>query len=281
LANHRAHTTGHGAPPRAFTLVELLVVIGIIAILIGIILPTLARARVAAERAVCLSNMQQVAQAMHIYGAQYRGGVPPADPKSNAGTTYTIWRSSGDTADYIPKYTAEGWVGPGYLFHTRILKNPKAFYCPSLQINYGRFPFIYDHKEWETPTTGYRFMGYLYRVFGEQQGSGTVGTTITAAWKEVQKYKFGKMKSKALVKDVQVLGWGYGVAWPHRRPYGVNTAYSDGHAEFVQLKHSDFEAAQRHGLKPDPGVTNASYYTVVLFKALDDHNFIALRNAFK
>jgi prepilin-type N-terminal cleavage/methylation domain-containing protein len=62
---------------QGFTLVELLVVIGIIALLISMLLPALNKARQAAETASCLAQLRSLGQAAAIYQAEYRGHVPP------------------------------------------------------------------------------------------------------------------------------------------------------------------------------------------------------------
>jgi len=62
---------------RGFTLVELLVVIGIIGVLISLLMPGYSKARAAANRAVCESNMRQIGQAMMLYADACDGFVFP------------------------------------------------------------------------------------------------------------------------------------------------------------------------------------------------------------
>src|SRR5438874_6216312 len=61
---------------KGFTLVELLVVIGIIAVLISILLPTLNKARESAKRTQCLSNLRQIAVFLNMYANSNRMQVP-------------------------------------------------------------------------------------------------------------------------------------------------------------------------------------------------------------
>ena len=68
---------------RAFTLVELLVVIGIIAILIAILLPTLQKARDQSLRTKCAAHMRNVGQSIYIYANDNKGKLPQHNGGSN------------------------------------------------------------------------------------------------------------------------------------------------------------------------------------------------------
>jgi prepilin-type N-terminal cleavage/methylation domain-containing protein/prepilin-type processing-associated H-X9-DG protein len=141
----------HRRRRRAFTLVELLVVIGIIAVLIGIVLPVLGRAREHAYRVQCCSNLRQIGQALVIYLNQSKGLMPVA-PKHASG--------AGGTNDYDAWYYRTSPMlpnGPYAIYDNlpnspvgRILKlstkNTKVLVCPTDRLTPLRKPPEYCYS---------------------------------------------------------------------------------------------------------------------------------------
>ncbi len=113
----------------AFTLVELLVVIGIIALLISILLPALNAAKESARVATCLSNLRQIGQAMQTYIADNKGYIVPGSyrdtsqaPNANGYLTYEAWTTILVARKYLPYPPCTSDKPP---FANNV------FYCPS------------------------------------------------------------------------------------------------------------------------------------------------------
>jgi prepilin-type N-terminal cleavage/methylation domain-containing protein len=153
----------------AFTLVELLVVIGIIALLISILLPALTKAQQAARTIACSSNLRTIGQALNIYAAENRGFLPPdmqgGQAKASTSTPVTY------TFDNVH------WAGNSvwYLLEQYGISNNSAVtMCPEVRLDLGdnnqplptlnsasypnaRFSYLYNKilSGMQAPTGGY------------------------------------------------------------------------------------------------------------------------------
>jgi len=86
---------------RAFTLVELLVVIGVIAILIALLLPALNKARNAARSINCMSNLRSIGQLLVLYTVDNRGAIPVAGSSMNIASPPNSTYKYGGWRDFL------------------------------------------------------------------------------------------------------------------------------------------------------------------------------------
>ena len=113
---------------RGFTLIELMVVIGIIGVLVGLLLPVAGRARESARRATCLSNLRQVHQSFLLFAEDHNGQVPLG---------YRAGRKQFNSMIYSG--TSMRFCLFGALYKTGKLPRPEILYCPSNEDTQSNF----------------------------------------------------------------------------------------------------------------------------------------------
>jgi prepilin-type N-terminal cleavage/methylation domain-containing protein/prepilin-type processing-associated H-X9-DG protein len=218
---------------RGFTLVELLVVIGIIAVLIAILVPALSRARTSSRRAVCLSNLRQLGIAIHDYSIVNNGCIPYG-PKAPAFTATNFYPTTGSVTSLISLETGEP-VGLGLMLQQQLANVKQVLFCPDADQDYD--------AERELAKVGVKQAqaDYFYRHASGGQLYWPPGT---------EHLKIGSLgnnsegvKIRALAFDANYLANAsvnvYGV-WQRtfHKQETVNVLYADGHADSViNAKH--------------------------------------------
>ena len=208
----------------AFTLVEVLVVIGIIAVLIAILLPALSKARDQARRVECSARWRQLAAAVHIYADDNRGKVPPGN-RDNNNEEHCIWLSRNAFDIFVgtmdvrkmlscpylqdtqPNYPTNniGWViGYDYLGgHVKLRIAAANDWLSPLQISERGSPAIFcDMNDW-SPTDGWTAIGhrksgqggfYLNTGGASAQAHGSAGGNVayldgSVVWRRIDEMK--------------------------------------------------------------------------------------------
>ncbi len=154
---------------RGFTLIELLVVIAIIGILAAMVFPVFARARESARKAVCLSNVKNIALAIQMYLADNNDTLYPREHRQEV----LDWVTTSPGGDGVCDPEADDWKVDDYAYRANpylrqvvvldeYVKNREVWRCPSAKMECGA-TFIVPGPDW---------FGYLRAHEGEWGGSG-------------------------------------------------------------------------------------------------------------
>lgn len=228
-----------------FTLVELLVVIGIIALLISILLPSLNRARESAKAVQCMSNLRQIGLAFHSYTAESKGRFPQ----------YNIGVFDGS----VPP-------GPGYFDHKgfgvlhcleKFLKTKEVTRCPSAYQPGHATPWPIDGDGAQNYVVNTLWPGVSHGLLGIygfyssfNSGAGIPGSSIAQVRRSAQVVlTFEESRPVGNLGDSQhVFAWFYfwspngfyTLKWKpfHGNQNSMNFLFVDGHVATIDVTNA-------------------------------------------
>src|SRR5581483_11589513 len=234
---------------RGFTLVELLVVIGIIAVLIGVLLPALQKAKEAGQIIACASRMRQIGMAMQMYVSDWRGTYPPCWIQDNiAAATPQYQGQAGHNRSFVTllrKYLGRPNDDPYKGGNSQVGGNMDVFRCPNDVLDRASWldggPLSYTMpSSWGPDDIFYR---QRYNGFSNPPGSGATlnrglgqfwtGTTSNSypMWVRTSMVhpasKVLALVERSYSEQAQTVVWnlGYSVARPSDQLFSAGGAY--------------------------------------------------------
>ncbi len=141
---------------KSFTLIELLVVVAIIAVLVSILLPALARARFQVQVTQCLSNMKQIAMGLFAYESEYNDKLPTyywtgsAWKRISLVTTWQLATNGGWYNDLVSKFLRifTPVPSPANIPNAPIaayVADPRVYYCPGNGAHWYKYPYSWNN----------------------------------------------------------------------------------------------------------------------------------------